>query len=93
MADLALKEEVFDYINKMDNHNLGRVLNYVKEISRTPKSPYGKFKTAEEYAEAQKLWEELQELCQPTETPIPPDVDLIKEGRAAYWRRKYESIS
>ena len=92
MADLALKEEVFDYINKMDNHNLGRVLNYVKEISRTPKSPYGKFKTAEEYAEAQKLWEELQALVSPTTTVLPDDYDYHKEAMEAR-RRKYESLT
>ena len=95
MAAAALKQEVMEYLDKMDERNLGRVLVYAKSLSVPPKSPYGKFKTAEEYAEAQKLWEEFEALCEElaeTREPIPDDADLIKEVREARWR-KYESLT
>ena len=95
MATAALKQEVMEYLDKMDERNLGRVLVYAKSLSAPPKSPYGKFKTAEEYAEAQKLWEEFEELREElaeTRDPIPDDADLIKEVREARWR-KYESLT
>ena len=90
MAAAALKQEVMEYLDKMDERNLERVLVYAKSLSAPPKSPYGKFKTAEEYAEAQKLWEEFQELCAPAD--LPEDYDYHKEAMEARWR-KYESLT
>ena len=51
----APKEEVMQYLDQMDEGSVIRVLMYVKSLSdqkKNKKSPYGKFKTAEEYAKA-----------------------------------------
>ena len=90
------KQEVMQYLDQMDSSGIGHVLDYIKSfIGVKQKSPYGKYKTAEEYAEAQKLWEELEnirkDLAQTCE-PISSDVDLIRETREAQWR-KYESLT
>ncbi|MBP5444040.1 MAG: hypothetical protein J6Y60_12455 [Treponema sp.] len=88
----ATKQEVMNYLDQMDESSVFRVLLYAKSLfsrKKPPKSPYGKFKTAEEYAEAQKLWNEFEELCQPSS--IPEDYDYKKAAREARWR-KYESL-
>ncbi len=80
----ATKQEVMNYLDQMDESNVFRVLLYAKSLfsrKKPPKSPYGKFKTAEEYAEAQKLWNEFEELCQPSS--IPEDYDYKKAAREA----------
>ena len=89
----APKQEVMQYLDQMDESNVIRVLFYARSLSakkEPPKSPYGKFKTAEEYAQAQKLWNEFEEMCQPS--IIPENYDYKKAAREARWR-KYESIS
>ena len=88
----ASKQEVMNYLDQMDESNVARVLIYVKSLSSCKKpndSPYGKFKTAEEYAEAQKLWDEFEKLCQPSS--VPEEYDYKKVAREARWR-KYESL-
>jgi len=89
----APKEEVIQYLDQMDEGSVIRVLMYVKSLSdqkKNKKSPYGKFKTAEEYAQAQKMWSEFEELCQPSS--ISEEYDYKKAAREAR-RRKYESLS
>lgn len=47
----ATKQEVMNYLDQMDESNVFRVLLYAKSLfsrKKTQKSPYGKFKTAEE---------------------------------------------
>ena len=93
----ATKQEVMNYLDQMDESNVFRVLLYAKSLfsrKKPPKSPYGKFKTAEEYAEAQKLWNEFEEMRKDlTESSeqLPEDYDYKKAAREARWR-KYESL-
>ena len=92
MSDAALKEEVMHYLDQMDTGRLNEVLFYAKKCAQRVKSPYGKYKTAEEYEEAKKLWAELQELVSPTPTILPEDYDYHKEAME-FRRRKYESLT
>ena len=89
----APKQEVLQYLDQMDESNITRVLFYVKSLSaqqKSPKSPYGKFATAEEYAKAQQLWTEFEDLCQPS---IIPDAYDYKKATNDARQKKYESLS
>ena len=89
----APKQEVMQYLDQMDESNIIRVLFYVKSLSaqkNAPKSPYGKFKTAEEYAQAKELWSEFEDLCQPSIIAEPYD---YKKAAQKARSRKYESLS
>ncbi len=94
----APKQEVMQYLDQMDESNVIQVLFYVKSLSakkQPQKSPYGKFKTAEEYAQAQKLWNEFEEMREDltaASEPLPEDYDYRKAAREDRWR-KYESLS
>ena len=85
----ATKQEVMNYLDQMDESNVFRVLLYAKSLfsrKKPQKSPYGKFKTAEEYAEAQKLWNEFEEMRKDlTESSeqLPEDYDYKKAAREA----------
>lgn len=95
MSDAALKEEVMHYLDLMDTSRINEVLFYAKKCAQRVKSPYGKYKTAEEYEEAKKLWAELEAIREDIATtcePIQPDVDLVKESHE-YRRRRYESLT
>lgn len=89
----APKQEVIQYLDQMDEGNIIRVLLYIKSLSeqeKIQKSPYGKFKTAEEYEKAKELWNDFEGLCQPSIIADAYDYkNAVNEAR----RRKYESIS
>ena len=86
----ASKQEVIQYLDQMDEGNVTRVLLYIKSLSAQKKTPYGKFKTEQEYVKAQKLWEDLEDLCQPSIISEPYD---YKKAANKARRRKYESLS
>ena len=86
----APKQEVMQYLDQMDEGNVIRVLLYIKSLSAQKKSSYGKFKTAEEYAQAKELWSEFEDLCQPSIIAEPYD---YKKAAQKTRRRKYESLS
>ena len=94
----APKQEVIQYLDQMDEKNIIRVLFYVKSLTskkEPEKSPYGKFKNEEEYAQAQKLWNEFEEIREDltaTSEPLPADYDYKKAAREARWR-KYEGLN
>lgn len=94
----APKQEVMRYLDQMDENSVLRVLLYAKSLSankqQPQKSPYGKFRTAEEYAQAQKLWNEFEEMRKnltESSEPLPEDYDYKKAAREAGWR-KYENL-
>lgn len=89
-AMLTTKQEVIQYLDEMNEENTVRVLLFVKALAAKKKSPYGKFRTAEEYANAQKLWSDFESLCQPS--TLPENYDYRKDMHEAHWR-KYESFS
>ena len=89
-AMLTTKQEVIQYLDEMNAENTVRVLLFVKALAAKKKSPYGKFRTAEEYANAQKLWSDFESLCQPS--TLPENYDYRKDMHEAHWR-KYESFS
>ena len=66
------------------------MLLYVKALEAKKKSPYGKFRTAEEYANAQKLLSDFESLCQPS--TLLENYDYRKDMHEAHWK-KYESLS
>lgn len=86
----APKQEVIQYPDQMDEGNIIRVLLYIKSLSAQKRTPYGKFKTAEEYAKAKELWNDFEGLCQPS--IIPEAYDYKKAANEAR-RKKYESFS
>lgn len=86
----APKQEVIQYLDQMDEGNIIRVLLYIKSLSAQKRTPYGKFKTAEEYAKAKELWNDFEGLCQPS--IIPEAYDYKKAANEAR-RKKYESFS
>ena len=94
----APKQEVLQYLDQMDESNITRVLFYVKSLSaqqKSPKSPYGKFATAEEYTKAKELWNEFEEMQKEISAncePLPEDFDYKQVAREARWR-KYESLN
>lgn len=69
----APKQEVMQYLDQMEEENVIRVLLYIKSLCSQKKTPYGKFKTAEEYAKAKELWNDFEGLCQPSIIPEPYD--------------------
>lgn len=91
----APKQEVLQYLDQLDERNIIRVLLYVKSLTSQKKSPYGKFKTAEEYAHAKELWNEFEQIKREISLncePLPEDFDYKKDVREARWR-KYEGIN
>ena len=90
MASQALKDEVMQAIDKMSDGRTKLVLSYAKRLESEQKSQYGKFKTAAEYEEAKKLWEEFESLC--IKADLPEDYDYKEEIKEAK-RRKYESLN
>lgn len=91
----APKQEVIQYLDQMDEGNIIRVLLYIKSMSAQKKSPYGKFKTAAEYAKAKELWNEFEEMQKKISAncePLPENFDYKQAAREARWR-KYESLN
>jgi hypothetical protein len=86
----ATKQEVMQYLDQMEEENVIRVLLYIKSLCSQKKTPYGKFKTAEEYAKAKELRNDFEGLCQPSIIPEPYD---YKKAANEARRKKHESLS
>ena len=84
------KQEVIQYLDEMSEENTARVLLYVKTLVEKKESPYGKYKSHEEFEKAQSLWNDFEALCQPSS--LPENYDYRKNMHEARWR-KYESLS
>lgn len=89
MAATALRQEVIDYVDMLDEGQAQLALVYVKNLV-SPKKALSNSKTPQERIEAQKAFEELEKMV--FQVKGETSLDGRKERTEALWR-KYESLS
>ena len=89
MAAMALRQQVIDYVDQLDDEKTQLVLVFAKSLTNT-KSTFQNSKTPAERMQAAKALAELETMSFTPKTEI--SLDGRKERTEALWR-KYESLS
>lgn len=89
MAAMALRQQVIDYVDQLDDEKTQLVLVFAKSLTNT-KPTFQNSKTPAERMQAAKALAELETMNFTPKTEI--SLDGRKERAEALWR-KYESLS
>lgn len=89
MAAMALRQQVIDYVDQLDDEKTQLVLVFAKSLTNT-KATFQNSKTPAERMQAAKALAELETMSFTPKTEI--SLDGRKERTEALWR-KYESLS